>query len=250
MKLTRKILFPLITAAAVLVSACSFPSAAATSTPTAEVNAIYTAAAMTITAQAALFTATPQPSATAIPTMTQAATATLAVLPTQAQAAPTSAMANYCDNSLYVADVTIPDNSVIAPGQVFDKTWTIKNTGTCTWTTGYTIIFAGGDQMTGNTRPLTQSVPPQQQIDVTVKLTAPFTAGNYTGYWRLANGKGQPFGQTVSVIIKVTAGAATTTATTAAATATATTAVSASATPTPTTTAPVATPTVTATPTH
>lgn len=243
MKPTRKILFPLITLAAVLVSACNAP---ATATPTAEVNAIYTAAVETITAQAALFTATPQPSATPTVTPTLAATATLEVLPTLITGA-TSALANYCDNSLYIADVTVPDHTEMAPGQAFDKTWTLKNTGTCTWTVGYTIVSAGGDRMGGNTRPLTQSVPPQGQVDVTVKMTAPFTAGDYVGYWRLVNSKGAGFGQVVSVIIKVVAGATTTTTP---ATTVTTAPASASATATTTTPpAPAHTPTLTVTPT-
>jgi hypothetical protein len=118
-------------------------------------------------------------------------------------------MADYCDNSAFVADVTIPDHTILAPGQTFDKTWTFQNTGTCTWKPGYTIIFTSGSAMKGNTRALNQSVAPQEQVNVTVRLTAPGTPGDYSGSWRLANGKGEPFGAFVSVVINV-AGAGTT----------------------------------------
>lgn len=234
MKQKLNIVLPVILLAAVVLSACNAPAKA---TPTQAVDAIYTAAAQTVAAQAAMATATPRPTQTAKPTSTATATVTPTVLATQAQA--TSPAQNFCDNSIYVSDVTIPDNTELAPGQVFEKTWAMKNTGTCTWTEGYTIIFSNGDLMNGNTRPIGQPVPPQQQANVTVKLTAPNDPGSYTGWWRLANGKGDPFGQVVSVVIKVVAGS---TATPQSATATPTTAPAASETST-------ATPTATVTPT-
>ena len=192
-----KNLFPVISLTALLLGACNTP---ATATPTEAVSAIYTAAAQTIVAQQALATATPAPTGTTAPTQTPIpATATQPVLP----ASPTSAPLNFCDNSVYISDVTIPDKTVLTPGQVFEKTWALQNTGTCTWTEGYTIAFVNGDLMGGTTRPVTAPVAPQQQVNVTVKLTAPTTAGPYTGYWRLSNGKGAPFGQIVSVVIVV-----------------------------------------------
>ena len=165
-----------------------------------------TAVAGTVTAQAPTETPTPKftqtfiPSETPIPTITE--TPTLSPIP------PTTVMDTYCDNSAFVADVTIPDHTILAPGQAFEKTWTFKNTGTCTWKPGYTITFVKGDVMMGNTRAINQSVAPKEQVNVTVKLIAPNSPRDYSGVWRLANGKGQPFGEFVSVQITV-AGAGT-----------------------------------------
>jgi len=218
---------------ALALGACS---PAATATPTQAVDAIYTAAAQTIEAQAALATATPQPSETPKPTLTGTATLTAA-----ATTPPTSsALQNYCDNSVYISDVTFPDHTQVPAGQAFEKTWLIQNTGTCTWTTGYTIVFVAGEMMGGNTRAITESVAPKQQINVTVKLNAPNTPGSYTGNWRMANGKGEKFGTYLSVVIDVPGGAtATVTATVPAAGATSTATVTAP--------APTVTPTATAT---
>lgn len=194
-----KTVFPLMALIALLLSACNTP---ATATPTEAFSAIYTAAAETVAAQQALATATPAPTKTTAPTQTPLpATET----PTQAPSPvpPTAASQNFCDNSAYVSDVTIPDKTVVTAGQVFEKTWALQNTGSCTWTEGYTIAFAGGDLMGGTTRPITAPVEPQKQSNVTVKLTAPTTAGTYTGWWRLSNSKGAPFGQSVSVVIVV-----------------------------------------------
>ncbi|MDX1438190.1 MAG: NBR1-Ig-like domain-containing protein, partial [Anaerolineales bacterium] len=39
----------------------------------------------------------------------------------------------------YYGDVTIPDNTVMEPGEQFVKTWRIRNEGTCSWGPGYEI---------------------------------------------------------------------------------------------------------------
>jgi hypothetical protein len=238
-KLPIKLILPLIALSALVLNACS---PAETATPTTAVNAIYTAAAQTIEAQASLATATPQPTATSQPTQTPATSQTASPAPAPSA---TSLLQNYCDNAVFISDVTIPDHTQVAGGEAFDKTWAFQNTGTCTWSTGYTIEFISGEQMNGNARALTQSVAPQQQVNVTVKLTAPYAPGSHTGYWRLANGKGAKFGQLVSVVIDVPGGATTT------ATVTPTMASgSATGTPTVTMTSTVTeTPTITATPT-
>ena len=57
--------------------------------------------------------------------------------------------------------------------------------------------------MGGTNASIGASVAPSQQADVSVTLTAPTTAGSYTGWWRLANDSGEVFGETVDVVITV-----------------------------------------------
>ena len=106
-------------------------------------------------------------------------------------------------NSTFVADATIPDNTVMSPGQTFVKTWTLQNTGTCTWDTSFTMRFFSGDQMSGGSGTVSSAVAPGQQGNVSVTLTAPLTAGTYTGNWRLADNSGITFGEIVDVVIDV-----------------------------------------------
>jgi len=108
-----------------------------------------------------------------------------------------------CNASVYVSDVTIPDNTVMAPGAGFVKTWALQNTGTCTWDTTYKLVYISGNLMGGAATKLTSSVAPSQQVQVSVSLTTPTTAGTYTGYWRLADGQGNAFGGSVTVVIVV-----------------------------------------------
>ncbi len=192
------VILPGLMAAVLILGACSF---GAGGSPTEAVNAVYTAAAETIIARATNITATPVPSQTPLPTSTPIPSATPTATITQITSTPVTQ--NYCDNSLYISDVTIPDHTVMAPGQVFDKTWKFKNTGSCTWTQSYTITYYSGDKMNGEQRSILVTVAPQEEANITVRLTAPTKPGDYTGSWILANSKGQSFGQFVWVIITV-----------------------------------------------
>jgi hypothetical protein len=120
------------------------------------------------------------------PTVTP--TATIATIP------PTA-----CDKAAFVADVTVPDGTVMYPGQAFTKTWELKNVGTCAWTSAYQLVFVSGAQMGGPNSanfPLQQgqTVPVGKSVRVSVNLTAPTTAGSYRGYWMFKNPSGQQFG--------------------------------------------------------
>jgi hypothetical protein len=98
----------------------------------------------------------------------------------------------------YLADVTIPDNTVIPPGTSFVKTWKLRNDGNCAWGPGTTVdsmMFVGGTMM-GNAGPvpLTFQVSPGQSANLSVTLTAPTAAGTYRSDWKLHRTNGALFG--------------------------------------------------------
>ncbi|MGB8981295.1 MAG: NBR1-Ig-like domain-containing protein, partial [Anaerolineales bacterium] len=113
-----------------------------------------------------------------------------AALPESASAAQTCT-----DRAQFVADVTVPDGTRYDPGATFTKTWRLRNTGTCTWTTSYTMVFDSGTQM-GSTASVTfpNSVAPGATVDLSVNMTAPSSAGHYIGYWKFKNASGAIFG--------------------------------------------------------
>ena len=190
------------------LTACG--SAAADATPTPGLEAVFTMAYQTFAAnqatQLALTPPTSTPSPSPFPTLPPPPT--LATIPF---AIPTSggSTASGCDNGGYVADVTIPDNTVMAAGKSFDKTWTIGNTGSCAWNTSYKLAFSSGEQMGGTAVSVPSSVPSGSQVNMTVHLTAPTTNGTYTGTWRMQNDKSVFFGGIVTVVIKVGGAAST-----------------------------------------
>ena len=118
----------------------------------------------------------------------------LSLVPAAMLPAPASAM-TMCDWAQFVADVTVPDGMRFDPGATFKKTWRLKNIGTCTWTTSYSLVFDSGERMGAPASvPFPSSVAPGQTVDLTVDMTAPSTAGHYIGYWKLKNASGVLFG--------------------------------------------------------
>src|SRR4030042_5520432 len=116
------------------------------------------------------------------------------VIPAASGAAPVAA-ASACDWAQVVADVTVPDGTTFAANTAFTKTWRIKNIGTCTWTTSYSLVFDSGSKMGGPTSVnLPKSVAPGQTVDISISLTAPSSAGHYIGYWKFKNASGVLFG--------------------------------------------------------
>lgn len=102
---------------------------------------------------------------------------------------------NCTDRAQFVADVTVPDGTVFSPGTAFTKTWRLKNVGTCTWTTSYSMVFDSGDKMSGpDSVGLLSNVAPGQTVDMTVNLTAPNVGGSYRGFWKFRNANGFNFG--------------------------------------------------------
>lgn len=204
MRTQSKFLIPLLlTTLLLLVTACG-PTATPDSVAT--FNPMVTAAAQTMEAlltQAAnpsgvQPTATP-PGAITLPTLTLAPTSTGFVLPTVSPF-PTSIPATptaitRCDWISFISDVSVPDGTKYAPGASFVKTWRLKNIGTCTWTSSYSLVFVNGDQMGGAAAiALPGNVAPNQTVDVSVTLTAPATVKAYTGNWMLRNASGSLFG--------------------------------------------------------
>ncbi len=113
--------------------------------------------------------------------------------PTSTAVVPTAA--SYCDWVAFVKDITIPDGTILTPGETFTKTWRLKNRGTCTWTPDYTLVYHSGSQMGGTTSArLSNNVAPGQTVDISITLTAPVNAGNFTSYWTLRNPSGALFG--------------------------------------------------------
>ena len=92
-------------------------------------------------------------------------------------------------------DVTIRDNTEMAPGENFTKTWRLVNAGSCKWTRLYKLVFFSGNSLEANfEQNLSGEVLPGSSIDLSVAMVAPFTTGIYQSNWMLQNEKGELFG--------------------------------------------------------
>ncbi|HUI88901.1 MAG TPA: NBR1-Ig-like domain-containing protein [Anaerolineales bacterium] len=105
----------------------------------------------------------------------------------------------FCTASATFIGETIPDGTIESPGAIFTKTWTIQNSGTCTWDTTWKLVFVSGDNMGGGySLSFPQTVAPGQNVDLPIVLTAPTAAGSYTGYWKLQSPWNYTFGDSDS----------------------------------------------------
>jgi hypothetical protein len=119
----------------------------------------------------------------------------LSFIPAAAYPSGASAAQACTDRVQFVSDVTVPDGTRYDPGATFTKTWRLRNSGTCTWSTSYTMVFDTGTQMgTTTSVPFHTSVAPGNTIDLSVNMTAPNAAGHYLGYWKFKNAAGTLFG--------------------------------------------------------
>jgi len=96
-----------------------------------------------------------------------------------------------CNRIEFVSDLTTPDDSIIPPGNPFEKTWGLKNSGTCTWTPDYQLVFVDGVQMQGQAVNLPLPVAPGETITLKVPMVAPLEAGSYQGLWMLQGPQGR-----------------------------------------------------------
>ena len=198
----KKLSYGLILILISFLVGCNLPSAQVTP---ASPGAAFTQAAETVAAEltrvALIASATPKiPTNTPVPTNTYTPTLTETPAPTNTPVFTPTNTPIPCNLASFITDVTYPDNTHVAPSQPFTKTWRIRNIGSCSWNSNYSLIFDHQDGMgvtTGYIQPLTSGmVNPGQMVDLTVNLTAPAAPGTYTGYWRLRDPGGVVFGIT------------------------------------------------------
>jgi hypothetical protein len=190
-----------------VLSACNLPpSGTQEENGGGNASAILTAAAQTVEASLTQTTAQNTPTVAVLPTSTIVPPTVTLAAASPTISVPAATATQDCDKADFVTDVTIPDGTVLDPNESFTKTWRLKNSGTCSWTPSYAVVFSSGDSMSGPaTQALTGNVNPGQTMDISVDLKAPATSGDYTGYWKLRNAAGVTFA-TFYVTIKVGGG--------------------------------------------
>jgi len=91
-----------------------------------------------------------------------------------------------CWNAQYVADVTIPDGTRLDPGEMFTKTWRVRNVGTCIWEK-VTLVLSSGENMGASVIDVSRTEP-GETIEINARMTAPTESGRYRSEWSFSNG--------------------------------------------------------------
>jgi len=143
---------------------------------------ISTAVAQTVQAQNSLTKIANVPTLTPVPSVEITATTDLAATNTPAPILG----APGCTVSAKLAGENPPDGTLFKPGEYFWKTWSLENTGTCTWDGTYKLVYKSGDLMGGLTSyPFPEMVAPGETKDISIYLKAPEAEGTTRGYWQI-----------------------------------------------------------------
>ncbi len=96
------------------------------------------------------------------------------------------------DQAQYVSQ-SPSDGKVFSPGEDFDMSWTLKNTGYNTWNTDYRFRYSSGEETykkKGSIK-LPYTVGPDDTVKVIIDMSAPDKKGSYRTTWELINGNGE-----------------------------------------------------------
>ena len=136
------------------------------------------------------------PTATSTPAATRPATDTPLPIDTPSPEPSATPTPTPCQPDLaFVQDVTVPDGTVFAPGEAFQKIWRVRSSGCAAWPSGSRWVFVSGDQLGGASGQSVPQTPPDQVTDIAVSMVAPDQPGTYQGYWQLQTPDGTLVGE-------------------------------------------------------
>ncbi len=120
------------------------------------------------------------------------------ITPTPTLSVSSGSSENCTNKFAFVSDVTFPDGTMTLPYTTFTKSWYIQNIGTCTWNSGYKIVYYSGDkQGTAESFPLFSSdkiTKTGESVVASVKLYAGESQDKtYTTYWAMQSDDGEVF---------------------------------------------------------
>ena len=154
------------------------------------------------------------PSRTITSTVTKATTltpvATLTPIPLET-IIPTPTDQSDCTNvGRFIDDVTIPDNTNLKKEEAFNKTWRVRNVGTCTWNERYLFVFWKGSQMSASGSSKMGETAPGKMTDISIEMIAPKTDGVFMGVYQFQDPNGNRFGLVDGNLwVKIVAGSGT-----------------------------------------
>ena len=136
------------------------------------------------------------PSEGQTPVAPEAGEAQPTLAPTQSgQGNPQGNQQSQCQDG-FIENTNIANGQTFQPDESFQVTWTLENTGDCTWDSGYSLKLIGGEIITSeNLLSLNSSVSPGDSITLAVDMQAPSSPGNYISAWKMQDGEGHLFGQ-------------------------------------------------------
>jgi hypothetical protein len=124
---------------------------------------------------------------------------TAAVQPTSSPPAETGVTAATstitCQDQLkFIADLTIPDGTTVAPESTLDKRWEVENSGNCNWDEHYRVRLVAGPELSAQKEQTLYPARSGTHAVIRFIFKAPLEPGAYRSAWQAYNPSGEPFG--------------------------------------------------------
>lgn len=105
----------------------------------------------------------------------------------------------------FLADLTIPDGALVAPGEQLDKRWRVKNSGSCNWDETYRVKLLNGPDL--GAPPEQALYPARSGAEAVIRMifTAPAEPGIYHSNWQAVDPLGNAFGEVFFIEVGVAA---------------------------------------------
>jgi len=116
------------------------------------------------------------------------------------------------DGSTFVADITVPDGTIMPPFFIFQKVWRVRNSGTVPWI-GRWLVREGVPGGYGVPRsPYRVPIPdtqPGEEVDLVVPVQAQALEGSSQAHWKMKDADGweyfpdrYPAGIVLSIVVR------------------------------------------------
>jgi len=124
--------------------------------------------------------------------------------PAPAELQDASQPALLCTNeAVFVEDLTVPDGTLVSPGERIDKRWAIRNSGSCNWSAAYRLASLGESEFLAPEEVALYPARSGEVATLQVVLEAPGTPGEYVSRWQPQAPDGSLFGDPVYIFIVV-----------------------------------------------
>ncbi|MGB2964483.1 MAG: NBR1-Ig-like domain-containing protein [Anaerolineales bacterium] len=96
----------------------------------------------------------------------------------------------------FAGSINLSEGQEFQSGEIIQVIFTLVNTGTCTWDSGYSLVEVGGDLSPSSDHlTLAGDVAASESVQLQVEYTAPAQQGPYLSVWKMADPQGSVFGK-------------------------------------------------------
>jgi hypothetical protein len=106
-------------------------------------------------------------------------------------------------NLTFQEDLTIPDGTLVTPGEVLDKQWQVLNSGTCNWDASYRLELLSGPALSATSQQALYPARSGTEAVIRILFTAPAEVGVYQSAWQAVDPGGNQFGDPIYIQIVV-----------------------------------------------